>query len=170
VKFLLRQLPFFETETSVAAPDEEVTVRAYQIVAWASLSAREVLDPDASRFPVILDTATNHNFAIQEAHLERWAGLSLRDLPQLGRVFLGEQELPLVRASAWLHPNRAGRRDEFAQRSSFRMEMPQGMIVFPRGLATSARLPLLGMRSLVRNQLHLAIDGSKLRASLRTTR
>ena len=171
MKHLLRRLPFFETETFADAPTGRAAVRPFQIVAWVSLGLDESLGSDAPRFPCILDTGNNHNFAIQEDHLEQWAGLSLRDSQRLGTVLLGEEELPLplVRAAAWLHSNKPGQRDAHVSRTPFRIEMPQGIIVYPRGVPTSARLPILGMRAIVRNNLRLTIDGSQRLVSLRTS-
>jgi hypothetical protein len=168
VKFLIRDLPFFDTETTAAAPNEAMTVRAYQVVVWMSLSARDVPEADAPRFPTIIDPATNHNFLIQEDHLERWANLSLPSLLPLGQAYLGNRALPLMRVSAWIHANRPGTRDEFVARPPFRLEMPKGMIVAPRGVSTAARLPLLGLRAIVSNRLLLTIDGARLRVALRT--
>ena len=60
-------MPFYETETIGQVPDGTIAVRAYQIIAWVSLSVKGLaeLDPRSPRFPAVIDTGNNHNFAIR---------------------------------------------------------------------------------------------------------
>jgi len=64
---ILDRLPFSETRTEVWTPDQLVTVKPYQVIVTVSLAVRELieLDPGLPRFPAILDTGNNHNFAIR---------------------------------------------------------------------------------------------------------
>ena len=54
---ILRRLPFYEREDEVTVGLERIPVRPYQIIAWASITAHEIvqLPPHAPRVPVILD-------------------------------------------------------------------------------------------------------------------
>ncbi len=74
---ILRNLPFRKDQDEVVIGRERVPIKPYQIIAWFSLTARNVVDlpPQAPRFPAILDIGHNHNFSIQQRHLVEWAGL-----------------------------------------------------------------------------------------------
>lgn len=146
---------------------EPVAVRAYQIIVWVSLSDSEILDRDAPRFPAVLDTGHNHNFSIQERQLSRWAGIGVDRLPHLGEIRVNQQELPLLAAFLWLHRNRAGSSELLPR--PYRLELPQGIAMYAEGTPSAPRLPLLGLRGLVTNQLCLTIDGLRRRVSLRTS-
>jgi hypothetical protein len=155
---MIHRLPFYERETTADSPDGEVVVRPYQIILWVSLSPKDVLDlpADTPRFPAVLDTGLNHNFAIRQSHFETWAGL--RPLT-VGRIYLGNTVLPLVDATVWLHPNVSGERDALTA-PPLRLECQDGIAVYPPG-ANPARLPTLGLRSLAKNRLKVMIDGEK---------
>jgi hypothetical protein len=60
-----------------------------------------------------------------------------------------------------------GKRDELAE-PPFCLELEEGIAVYPRGVVQAPRLPLLGLRAIVRNGLHLAINGKKSLVSLRS--
>jgi hypothetical protein len=166
---ILRQLPFFHTEPAALAPDGPVPVRPYQIIVWVSLSLPSVteLDAAAPRFPAILDTGNNHNLAIREEHLNRWTGLDLATLPGKGLIQVAGMRVALVAANVWIHPNRPGTRDEW-EGPAFCLELEEGIAVYPRNLAAAVRLPLLGLRALVRNGLFFSVSGKKCQVSLRT--
>ncbi len=167
---ILRQLPFRETETTVSVAEAKVTIRAYQIIVWISLTRQKLveLDPDTPRFPAVLDTGNNHNFALQREHLAAWSGLDPSTLVGRGQIQVGNQVLPLVEANVWIHRNQPGERDTFSKRPPFCLELPEGIAVYPPGVSTVARLPILGLRALVRNGLHLTIDGKNHHVNLRT--
>lgn len=60
---ILRNLPF--SDAPGALPHlGNIVIRPYQIVVWVSVSASETLDPEARRFPAVLDTGHNHNFSL----------------------------------------------------------------------------------------------------------
>lgn len=167
---ILRQLPFFETEDEVHVGLERVPIKPYQIIAWFSLTARDVIElpPQAPRFPAITDTAHNHNFSIQGTHLARWAKLQEAALPVLSRVRERGRHAPLYAANLWVHPNRPGKRDEFSGEPAFLLRLKQGMTVYPSGVEFP-RLPLLGLRTLVRNELHFTMDPERCMVNLRTS-
>jgi hypothetical protein len=170
VTLILRRLPFFEEETTAAVAGEQVAVRAYQPIVWVSMSRREdgALPPGAVRFPAVLDTGNNHNFSIREEHLTRWAQFGLTALPRYGQITVGMHAIPLLIVRLWIHRNQPGERDLFAPGSPYRIDLHEGVAVYPHGVPNPARLPTLGLRALVRNGLDLRIDGKNRLISLRS--
>ena len=158
--FLVRNLPFFKTRTTVIVRGREVPVKADQIAVWMSLAeeGRDSLDPDQLRFPAILDTGHTHNFSIREQQLVEWAGLDSRLLAKLGEIRIGNDRLPLLAADAWLYPNLPGKREVASGRPPFCLELDEGIAVYPRAMTTAPRLPLLGLRALRLAGLRLVVD------------
>src|SRR5262249_10883393 len=107
---ILTRLPYAAERTTVSVREETVRVRAYQIMTWVSLSARDILtwDRRPPRFPAVLDTGHNHNFAIGRGQLLRWAGLSPEALLERGTIRERGQRVPLHAARLWLHRNEPG--------------------------------------------------------------
>jgi hypothetical protein len=141
--------PIPETAGWVATPDGTAEVMPYQIVVMVSIAARRViaLPADAPRFPAVLDTGNNHNFAIRHDQFVRWTGLTL---PKRGLVNVGGRTIPLYAANVWIHPDLG---------DPFRLRVEEGIVVYPPDVANPARLPILGLRSIVRSGLTLLIDG-----------
>jgi len=152
VPHVLRQLPFFREPTQVRIPGGPVSVKAYQIIVWISVteSTQSELAPTTPRLPAILDTGHTHNFSIREDQLMQWARVNPRLLPPLRRIRVSGQQVTLFEANIWLHPNRYGMRDEFAQGFPHSLELSGGIAVFPDTTPIAPRLPLVGVRSLVR--------------------
>ncbi len=167
---ILRQLPFFTEPTLVTAGGDPVTVRPYQIVMWVSVTLpdQEDLSAAAARFPAILDTGHSHNFSIQRSHLSRWARIDPTLFPVLRPTRINGVPVPLVSAAVWIHPNRPGQRDSFTGGAPFRLQMPRGIAVYPPDTPGAPRLPLLGLRALVLNNLRLTMDGPGRWVALRT--
>ena len=163
---ILDRLPFSQGPSEVSTPDGIAEVKPYQIVVIVSLVARDLLDlPQGSpRFPAILDTGTNHNLSVRTEHFERWARLRLR---QRGKVRIQGDDVPLVAGSVWIHPNRPGTH-RLTEGQAIRLEMRDGLIVYPETAPNPARLPILGLRALVRNHLKLIIDGRHREVTLKT--
>jgi hypothetical protein len=163
---ILDRLPFSQAASVIATPEGIVEVKPYQIVVVVSLAARDLasLPEGSAHFPAILDTGTNHNFSIRREHFERWARLPLR---QRGRVRIRGNDIPLLGGNVWIHRNRPGT-TELAQRRAIRLEMREGLIVYPEDVPTPARLPILGLRALVRNHLTLIVDGKRRQVTLKT--
>jgi len=117
------------------------------------------------RFPAILDTGNNHNLSISRGHLVRWAGLQ----PEVLRIIRAKRErqqrIPLHDASVWLHRNRPGER-ALTDQKPLPLNLEEGIAIYADDLGP--RLPVLGLRALTRNRIHLAIDTERMRASLRT--
>ena len=79
-------------------------------------------------------------------------------LPRSGQIQLGTHPIPLRGADVWIHPNRPGAIDPSGS-APFRLELQRGIAVYPPDVPNPARLPILGLRGLIRNGLRLTIDG-----------
>ena len=169
---ILRKLPFQRRPSAAVAADEVVTIRPYQIIVWVSLAPKgqTTLPPDTPRLPAILDTGHSHNFSIQEQHLARWARFTPGALQVLTRTRVNRVLVPQLAADVWIHPNQAGQRDRFSGARPLRLELPGGITVFPAESPAGPRLPLLGLRALAWNRLHLILDGAADVITLRTAR
>ena len=167
---ILRALPFFERPTRVRLPDgSTVPVLAEQIVCWASVTLpefRQLREP--RRFPVSIDTGFNGDFFIPERYLREWAGLAPNDLALIGRAHFESHVLALRSATIWLHPNRPGARDAFAEGPPYPLDMPASIMVWPSAVPGGRRLPLLGVHAIQRAGLRLVVDGRRRRVWLRT--
>jgi hypothetical protein len=166
---VLRDLPYRDEADEVSVGLERIPILPYQIIVWVSVTARTVLSlpPSAPRIPAILDTGHSHNFSIHERHLAEWAGIPPKLLPRRGTITVANQGISLYLAAVWIHPNRPGCRDEFADQPPYRLELREGIAVHP-GSAQFPRLPLLGLRALGRNRLHFAINPERRMIHLRT--
>jgi hypothetical protein len=151
---------------------EVVTAHSFQVVVWVSVTPEDwtELPPGTPRLPAILDTGHSHNFSIPDRQLRLWAGIVPPALPLLRNVRINRVNVPLRAASLWLHPNRSGQRDRFTASPPFRLQLPRGIAIYPPDTPGEPRLPLLGLRALVLNNLHLTIDGQNRRVTLRTLR
>jgi hypothetical protein len=75
------------------------------------------------------------------------------------------QRIPLCSARVWLHHNEPGERTVAS--SQYPLILPRGIAIYPDG-ENYPRLPLLGLRAILSNNLHLAIDGENNSVNLRT--
>jgi hypothetical protein len=80
--------------------------------------------------------------------------------PIRGLVSVGGITIPLHAANVWLHPDS----DE-----PFRLRMEEGIAVYPSDAANPARLPILGLRGIVRNGLTILIDGPKRHVTINSS-
>src|SRR5262245_21501325 len=168
---LLHEMPYHDTPTYVEVARQLVQVIPHQIVVWVSLSPRSVFALPASspRFPAVLDTGTSYGFAIGERHLERWTGLTPQALEELGSVTINRVRVPRLAAAVWLHPNKKGKRDVFRRQRPFRMDLRDGIAIYPATSELQAtRLPVLGLRALDEYNLRCFVYGDRLRVTLRT--
>lgn len=167
---ILRRLPYFNHMTTLTVHGETVRVKPYQIVVWVSLGLEEEQDwnPRAERIPAILDTGHTHNLSIQRRHLVEWAGIHPESLSELGHISERNQRLTRHSASLWLHTNQPGHRDRFAARQPYRLDLEEGIAVYPDDGSNFPRLPLLGLRALTDNHLHLIVSGWRRMVKLRT--
>jgi hypothetical protein len=166
---ILDQLPISKRDDLVFVGQERVQIRAYEIIVWISLRPKGALawHLDLPPFPAILDTGHTHNFSIREDHLSRWAGLDTARLRSLGNLRQQGRLIPLHAANVWLHQNVRRNRDQLLDRPPQLLELPRGIAVHP--VATGfPRLPLLGLRALIANNLHLTLVGDQALVNLRT--
>src|SRR5206468_3611181 len=101
-----------------------------------------------------------------EQHLRDWTGTTFDDLTEIGELSIYGRTAPLHDADVWIHPNRAGFRDEFSKGAPFRLELRTGIAISP--LHGTPRLPLLGNLALGRLQLLLTVNYRRRYVSLRT--
>jgi hypothetical protein len=171
VPTILRRLPFFPTPTTLRIPGgAAVSIKHHQIVLWVSITRREAstLAPQANRFPAVFDTGFNDNFLIQEQQFVNWAGVTPSDLPLVDYLSADGRRVPLRDANVWIHPNQPGFRDQPSGGEPFCFELDSGIAVWPTALPGARRLPLLGLRGVLRAGLQIAIDGRKRMVSMRT--
>ena len=168
---LLHRLPFSSVTEEVAVRGERVRVRGFQIIVWVSVTPDDLTgwEPALPRLPAILDTGHNHDFSIQRRHLLRWAGLSPERLASVGAIRDRGKRIPLLAADLWLHRNRPDSREPAEDHEPYRLNLPQGIAVYPDA-DDFPRLPLLGLRALVQNELRRTIDGRGRCVGLRTPR
>lgn len=164
---ILDRLPYSSEATFVCAPGGSVRVKPYQIVVAISVSLQAMgeWDPRIPRYPAILDTGNNHNLSISRGHLLRWAGLQAEALQIIGAIRERQQRIPLHAASVWLHRNRPGEQ-AMRDQAPVPLMLEEGVAVYPDDIGP--RLPVLGLRALTQNQLHLAIDPESMRVNVRT--
>lgn len=168
---ILDRFPYFTGPTALTVGQDAVQVKPYQIAIWVSVSPRETVawDPRLPRLPALLDLGHNHNFSIAAAQLSRWAGISPAFLPVLGAIRESKQRVPLQAAGVWIHPNRRGTREIHTGHTPFRLRLDEGIAVFADD-TEAPRLPLLGLRAITDNRLHLAVNGDRCFVTLRTAR
>ncbi|HVA47827.1 MAG TPA: hypothetical protein VNH11_15775 [Pirellulales bacterium] len=93
-------------------------------------------------FPALFDPGTNHNLAIREQHIRDWTGMALR---KLGAIRINGVVVPVVVADIELD----GRI----------LSNPDGIVLYPDSVPFAPRLPVLGLRTLVRNNVEVVIRG-----------
>ena len=159
---IVDRCPFFDAETFVETSSAPVPVRAHQIVLWASLRVHGAVSP---RFPTVLDTGHSHNFSIREEDLRVWTGIAPEALRLVGSIRMNNRLVMLRDAELALHRNVPGKRDEF-QGEPHLLEMTQGIVIHRVRDPVAPRLPVLGVRALVRNRLRLVIEGAAMVVSI----
>ncbi len=163
MSLILDRCPFYEEATEVDTPSGPILIRSYQIVAWVGLSIRGTF---SHPFPAVLDTGHGHNFSIKEEHLELWTGLHAREIQTIGHARVNKQLVELKDAAIALYPNTPGERDLPRGRSPHLLILSEGTAVHGASDSFAPRLPLVGMRALVKNRLRVIIDGDRKEISL----
>jgi hypothetical protein len=167
---ILRRLTFSEQPGIILAGGTRARVKGDQIIISVSASAlgTPVPNPSQPRFPAILDTGNTFTFSIRESQLREWAGLDVRSLRRIGSIRLRGRYLPVYAALLWLHRNQPCQRDLATHEPPFRLEFRSGIVVYPNDFPDAPRLPLLGLRALRENRLHLRVDAERRLVSLRS--
>jgi hypothetical protein len=125
------------------------------------------LEPNAPRFPAILDTGNNFTFTITERQLVKWAGIRPSLLRLLGPMVLNGVGTERRAANVWMHPNRRGQRRAFKPSAPHLLELDRGLAIYPDDAPPPGpRLPLLGLRALDDNGLDLRIKTRKRSVAL----
>jgi hypothetical protein len=151
---VVRRSPFYEQETTAGVAGRNVIVRAYQIAVWVSLRIRSAV---SHPFPAVLDTGHSHFFSVGEDHLFHWLGIRRADIRVIGRGVVNGRPVELFAAGLALCRNRNGRRDELLEKP-YSLQLPEGIVIHERSDPWGPRLPLLGLRALVQNDLRVVID------------
>ena len=163
---ILRSLPFLDTPSAVDVSGETVPVRAYQIIVHVSIGSDNILLPNAPIFPAVLDTGHSHNFSIQGTQLRRWAKVEPDALVKLNSILVNRREVPLRSATVWIYRNRPGTSQLLPV--PFLFSFPEGIAVHSADALDAPRLPLLGVRGLMRNRLQLTINDMAVSLKTRT--
>jgi hypothetical protein len=164
---ILDRLPIANEHRLIDVRGEPVKLRPYQIVIRVSILNVQEWDPRAPNFPALLDTGNNLNFSIQTNHLTRWAGIHPKSLTPLSVVREGERSPSLHSANIWIHRNESGTRD-LRDAQPYLLPLPEGIAIYPTDGSNYPRLPLLGLRAILKNNLKLVIDGKRKHVSLRS--
>jgi hypothetical protein len=169
---VLRDLPFFDHDTTVEVHGRRYRVLARQHVVWVSITHKGQREPSPGmpRFPAIYDSGFTRAFLIHRDQLRRFAGLDPRHLsPLLAPMRPHGRPIPVRAANVWLHPNRRGQRDEFSGAAPFLLEIRGGIGICDEP-PDYPRLPLLGPQAFLPSGLEVCIDHRKLRINARTPR
>ena len=170
---------FYPVHRTVVVGGKDVVVPPFALLAWASLTRRDLpkCPAGSKRFPVVIDTAFSHNLLLREDQARDWAGLSITFSsadPWNGTVadasgyLLRRREnctfegvtgttiaCPAFDADLWLHTKQTGGK-------SMQLELPNGFTfpLAPRkpGDGPGPSLPLLGGRALYVNDVKLVVD------------
>ena len=167
---ILDRLPYStQPPPPVVVCGRSVRVKPYQIVVWVSVAVADLeWDSRTPAFPAILDTGNTFTFSIFQSQLVQWAGIQPPLLRRLGTIREGGHPYPCHEADVWPHPNVPGRRDRRTDRQPLRLPLQKGIAVYPNAASPPPHLPLLGLRALTENNLHLTIDGQRRLVWLRT--
>lgn len=152
---ILDRLPIPDRPHLIAVGEDVVQVHRNPIIIWISINDR--LRP----FPAILDMGHGHNLSIAERQIARWSGAELK---RIGELEIDRVRVVQYAADVRIHRNVSGKAELTGD--SFPLEMPQGISVLPDGQAP--RLPLIGLRSIIANQLRLLINEGRRQVTLKT--
>lgn len=154
---ILDRLPLYDKPAIISVGRGEVTqVKRNQIIVWVSIN-------DTFRsFPAILDTGYSHNFGIARRHLDRWSGADLR---QTGEANVGGESVPQFQATLRIHRNQSGKR--WLSGQTHPLTMDGGISVVGDDSPVATRLPVIGLRALIRNDLTLVLNGKGRHVTLK---
>jgi hypothetical protein len=162
---ILDRLPISGEHLLLELRGEPLRLKPYQIIIHVSISSLRTWDARTPIIPALLDTGLNHNFSIQEPHVSRWAGVLPQAFSVLGSMREGARILSRRRAHIWIHRNQSGKRN-LRGGEPFLLSLEEGIAIYPDDGSNYPRLPLLGLRAIVKNNLRLAVGGKRRHVSL----
>lgn len=133
------RLTISSVPTTANSPTGPVKIKAYQFAVPVRLVAGGAR---SAVFPALFDPGTNHNMAIREQHVRDWTGFVLR---RIGAIKINGVIVPVAAADIELYGKM--------------LSNPDGIVVYPDNVAFAPRLPVLGLRTLVRNNVEIIIRG-----------
>ena len=92
--------------------------------------------------------------------------VSRHEIRTIGYARVNKQLVELKDTAVAVYANTPGKRDELREQPPYPLTLPQGIAVHRASDPFAPRLPLLGVRALVTNQLRITIDGSRKEVSL----
>jgi hypothetical protein len=164
---ILDRLPISDEHLLMDVPGGRFRAKPYQIIARISISDVPAWDPRSPSIPALIDTGNNHNFSIQESHLIRWAGLQPRLLLRHKTIREGSRSPTLHYADIWIHRNHSGRRDP-RPGEPVKLDLEEGIAVYPSDGSNYPRIPVIGLRAILKNKLKLVIDGKRTHVTLKS--
>jgi hypothetical protein len=173
VATILRKLPISDApEKLTISTGQTIAIKSDQVIIWVSITRPGLIKfpEDALRLPAVLDTGFNGTFLISERQLEEWARVKATDLTWIDLLTADGQPIPLRDADIWIHPNQPHSRAPKAGGLPFRLELADGIGVWPTAIPGARRLPLVGMRALRRAGVHVHLDCQTGLVSMNTRR
>jgi hypothetical protein len=168
VKTPAYRLPVSDDHFFLDVPGGRFRAKPFQIIVKISISVFATWDPRSPIIPALIDTGNNHNFSIQESHLIRWAGLQRGFLSRGHAIREGPRNAILHHADIWIHRNQSGLRD-LRSNEPIKLRVEEGIAVYPSDGSNYPRIPVLGLRAIIKNRLKLVIDGERKHVSLRSS-
>jgi len=168
---ILDRLPIVEDRTTLRFGDRHVTVHRGQILVWLSVHLPEVLEPEPNtpKFPALLDTGHNYDFALQHRYLREWAGIDPRSLPPLPGIRIDGRPVDRHVVTVWVYPNVPGERKVDTTRPPHLLNMATGIAVYPSDATNPGpRLPLLGGPTFLSNDLDWWLDPERRNITVQT--
>jgi hypothetical protein len=136
------KLRISDKPSTAPSPTGPVLVRPYQVVVPIRVMLGNQLSDE---FPAIPDIGHTHNLAMSAEHFRDWVRLKLNEI---GSVTINKQKVSLFGA----HLQFEGKQ----------LLCPEGIAVYPQGHPNAPRLPIMGLRVIVRNNVRLLIENGEV--------
>jgi hypothetical protein len=169
---ILRDLPFFNHDTTVKVRGRSYRVFPREHPVWVSVSHAGLSEwsPGTPRFPALHDSGFTDALLLHREHLRRWAGLHPHYLTATNNfLHTSNRRIPLYAANLWLHPNDRGKRDEFSGATPFRLDVDLGISICD-DQELYPRLPLLGPLAFRPSRMEVCIEHGRYLINARTPR
>ena len=157
---IIDQLPISRSGWIVPTPDGAEEVKPYQIIVLVSIADREASTILPERCtPIPGDPRYRAIITISPYARNNSSDGRRSILPRSGQIEVGTFTIPLLAANRLDPPEPTGYDRSERSEPPFRLELKRGIAVYPPDVPNPARLPILGLRGLIRNRLRLTIDG-----------